>query len=118
MLNYRPMPFSAAKLRSGMSGSAALSAPPIGAPPPLIDPIFTGYTGIPGFLEAILVLGITGAAAYVGIQTGLNKSAAKPMKYAGWVGGVGSALMGLLYLGAKSGVGDMIGLPAVRVSPT
>ena len=82
------------------------------------DFLFTGYTGIPGVLETLAVLGITGAAAYVGIQTGLDKSSAKPMKYAGWVGGVGSALMGLLYLGAKSGVGDMIGLPAVRVSPS
>lgn len=85
-------------------------------PPPGPDPIFTGYTGIPGWIEAVLVLGVTSAAAWAGIRTGMGKGNTT-LKSAGWVGGVGSALLGILYLGAKSGLGDRVGLPAVRVTP-
>lgn len=88
----------------------------IAAPPPGPDPIFTGYTGIPGWIEAVLVLGVTSAAAFVGIKTGMRKGS-QAIQAAGWVGGVGSALLGILYLGAKSGLGDKVGLPAVRVTP-
>lgn len=87
-------------------------------PPPSPDVLFTGYTGIPGFIETLLVLGITGSAAWLGITTGLDKNANQSKKIAGWVGGVGAALFGVLYLGAKSGVGTSLGLPAVRVSPS
>jgi hypothetical protein len=85
-------------------------------PSPGPDPIFTGYTGIPGFLEAVLVLTVTGAAAWIGIRTGMSRNST-PVRAAGWVGGAGSALAGLLYLGAKSGLGTQVGLPAVRVTP-
>lgn len=87
-------------------------------PPPGPDFLFTGYTGIPGFFETIAVLAISGAAAWVGIRTGMGEKKNEYLKIAGWVGGIGSALIGVLYLGAKSGVSQMVGLPAVRVSPS
>jgi len=99
---------------------AKLAQPAPAVPPPSPDFLFTGYTGVPGFLEALAVLSISGAAAWVGIRTGLSEKKNDYLKIAGWVGGVGSALIGILYLGAKSGVTQMVGLPipAVRVSPT
>ena len=99
---------------------ARLAQPAPAAPPPTPDFLFTGYTGVPGFLEALAVLSISGAAAWVGIRTGMTEKKNDYLKIAGWIGGVGSALIGLLYLGAKSGVTQMVGLPipAVRVSPT
>lgn len=106
MLDYKPVSF-----RPRMSATAS----PI--PPPSPDVLYTGYTGAPGVLETLAVLGVTGAAAYIGITTGLNKSAPQSRQIAGWVGGVGAALIGLLYLGGKSGVNQMISLPAVRVTP-
>lgn len=97
-------------------GPKALGAPtPLPTPEP--DFLFTGYTGLPGFLEAALVLTVMGAAAWAGIRTGMD-SENTYLKAAGWVGGVGSALLGLLYLGGKSGIGSDIGLPAVRVTPS
>jgi len=90
---------------------------PSPVPPPSPDVLYTGYTGAPGVLETLVVLGVTGAAAYIGITTGLDKSANKTRQYAGWVGGVGAAILGVLYLGGKSGVNQMVSLPAVRVTP-
>lgn len=86
-------------------------------PPPSPDVLYTGYTGAPGVLETLAVLGVTGAAAWIGITTGLDKSAPKTRQYAGWVGGVGAALLGVLYLGGKSGMNQMVSLPAVRITP-
>src|SRR4029077_14131776 len=80
--------------------------------PPAPDFLFAGYSGITGFLEAIAVLTVSGAAALVGIRTGMNEKKNDYLKIAGWVGGVGSALIGLLYLGGKSAVNQMVGLPA------
>lgn len=71
-----------------------------------------GYQGFPGIVETLLVLGLSGAAAYTGVRTGLNKSATKLNRGLGWAGGLGSALLGILYLGAKANVG---GIPQVRV---
>lgn len=98
----------------------AQSSVPANVLPPTPDFLFTGYSGFPGFLEAIAVLTVSGAAAWVGIRTGMNEKKNEYLKVAGWVGGVGSVLIGLLYLGAKSGVTQMVGLPipAVRVSPS
>lgn len=117
------VPYQATQVRPAMGRAVAVplgQGAPTGAqaavPPPGPDPIFTGYMGIPGWIEAVLVLSVTGAAAFVGIKTGMGK-ANMTLKAAGWVGGVGSALVGLLYLGAKSGLGNAIGLPAVRVTP-
>jgi Trk-type K+ transport system membrane component len=82
------------------------------------DFMLTGYTGFPSIVETVAVLAVTGAAAWVGIRTGLSKTAGRSLKYAGWVGGVGSALLGLLYVGGKSNLGSLINLPAVRVTPS
>lgn len=108
--SYHPS-YARAKLSQGPSSAAII-------PPPSPDPLFTGYMGIPGFLEVIGVLTVSGAAAWVGIRTGMNEKKNPYLKIAGWVGGVGAALIGLLYLGGKSGVNQMVGLPAVRVSPS
>lgn len=97
---------------------AKLSQAPANVPPPAPDFLFTGYMGIPGIVESVLVLGVSGAAAWVGIRTALTEKKNDYLKAAGWIGGVGSVIIGLLYLGAKSGYGQIVGLPAVRVSPT
>jgi len=109
MVGYKPVP-----LKMGL-GQAAAMAPAV--PPPAPDFLFTGYTGVPGFLEALAVLAITGSAAWLGITTGLDKNQSRVRKTVGWIGGAGSALLGLLYLGQKSGVSQRIGIPVVRVSP-
>lgn len=105
MIAYKPVPFKMGQ---------QLPTPVL---PPSPDPIFTGYTGVPGAIETLLVLAATGAAAWLGITTALEKNVSQPKKIAGWVGGVGAALAGLLYLGAKSGLNQTAGLPAVRVTP-
>lgn len=87
--------------------------PPDQLPP---DIMMSNFTGVPGILETLLVLGVVSASAFVGINTGL-KSKNNLMKTAGWVGGVGSALIGLLYLGTKTSLVQEVGLPSVRVSP-
>lgn len=94
----------------------SMGAAPL-VPPPSPDVLYTGYTGIPGLLETILVVGATGSAAWLGITTGLDKSESQTKKIVGWVGGVGAAIAGLLYLGGKSGLNQMVSLPAVRVTP-
>jgi hypothetical protein len=110
MIAYKPVPF---KMGQAMPSAPASSA----VLPPSPDPLFTGYTGVPGILETLLVLGATGAAAWLGITTALDKNSSKPKEIAGWVGGVGAALAGLLYLAGKSGLNQIAGLPAVRVTP-
>jgi hypothetical protein len=90
---------------------------PAVAPPPLIDPNYSSFDGVGGMIETAAVLTISSAAAWVGIRTGLSKQS-KTVRIAGWIGGVGSVLIGLLYLGGKSGLGSQVGLPAVRVTPS
>lgn len=94
----------------------ALGAPVLPAPPPDPDFMLTGFTGPLSIVESAVVLAVTGAAAFVGIRTGLD-ARQKTMKIAGWVGGVGSAVLGLLYLGGKSGYMPA-GIPAMRVTPS
>lgn len=96
---------------------AHLGAMPLPALPPGPDPLYTGYTGIPGALETLAVVAATGSAAWLGITTALDKSESQTKKIVGWVGGVGAALAGLLYLGGKTGLNQMAYLPAVRVTP-
>lgn len=115
MLAYKPaMP---APLTVRLAQAAAPAIAPTVAPVPVTDMLFTGYTGVPGLVEALLVLGTTGAAAWIGIRTGLKEKENKTLKAAGWVGGVGSALLGLLYISAKSGLNMRVGTPAFRVTP-
>lgn len=87
------------------------------APPPGPDALYTGYTGTLGALETLVVLAATGSAAWLGITTGLQKNESQTKKIVGWVGGVGAAIAGLLYLGGKTGLNQMAYLPAVRVTP-
>jgi hypothetical protein len=108
MINYPPV---RQPINSRLS---AVSMPP----PPAPDTLFTGYTGIPGFIESAIVLSISSAAAWIGIRAGMDKGSSPTLKAAGWVGGVGSALLGLLYLGGKSGYNQNLSLPAVRVTPS
>lgn len=108
MIAYKPVPF---KQRMGQG------AAPVPVPPPSPDVLYTGYTGVPGIFETLAVLGATGAAAWLGITTGLNKSESQNKRIAGWVAGIGGALAGLLYLGGKSGLNQAVSFPAVRVTP-
>lgn len=114
MIAYRPAGF-AAKL--GQTPRTVAIPLPAVTPPPLIDPNYSSFDGISGILESATVLTISGAAAWVGIRTGLSKQS-KTVRIAGWIGGIGSALIGLLYLGGKSGLNQAISLPAVRVTPS
>jgi hypothetical protein len=85
-------------------------------PPPVIDTVFAGYEGIPGVLASAALLAVAGSAAYLGIKTGLG-APSKTAKTIGWVGGVGSALLGIMYLGQKTGLTIGTGLPALNVYP-
>jgi hypothetical protein len=92
----------------------AQSSPSIPSPVPPPDPTFTG---LPSAIESLAVVAILSASAWASIRVGLGTSAT-PIKAAGWVGGIGSAVLGLLYLGTKVGVVQDLGLPAIRVTPT
>lgn len=114
MISYKPA--SIPRISAKALGQPVVPAAPA-VPPPSPDPLFTGYTGTPGFIEIAAVLTISASAAWVGIRTGLSKQS-KTIRIAGWVGGIGSALIGLLYLGGKSGLNQVASLPAVRVTPS
>lgn len=104
--------------RPRLGARSPLGVAPAPAPPPSPDPLFTGYEGALGIVETVAVLGVAGAASWVGIRTALAAGQNDLLKAAGWIGGVGSGLLGLLYLAGKSGLSSQIGIPAVRVSPT
>lgn len=112
MVGYKPHSPTWVKAQMGQA-----PVMPAVTPPPGPDPLFTGYTGAAGVLETIAVLGITGAAAWLGISTALSPFQPASRKTLGWIGGVGSALLGVLYLGGKSGLNQVASLPAVRVTP-
>lgn len=95
--------------------SAPTTAPAAPAPMPVVTT--TSYTGVPGFLETVTVLGISAAAAWTGVRAGMKKDSPKVQRVAGWVGGVGAALIGVLYLGSKTGISKTILLPQVQVVP-
>lgn len=64
-----------------------------------------------GILAAITVLSITGLAAYSGIKAGL-KETDKTQKTIDLFFGIGSAVLGLLYLGGRLNAGA----PAIRIT--
>jgi hypothetical protein len=120
MIAFQPV-YSRARYM-GQAAPATPAAPPAApaaAPAAPIAPIVTttSYTGVPGFLETVAVLGVSAAAAWTGVRAGMNKTNPKLQRAAGWVGGVGSAIVGLLYLGTKTGVTRTIALPQIQVSP-
>lgn len=115
MIQYQP-----AYSRFGRLGQqqAPATAPPAAAAPSttiITPPAATGYTGVPGFLETVAILGASAAAVYTGVRAGMNKSNNKTNRIAGWIGGVGAGLIGLLYLGGKSGLSQQAKLPSVAV---
>ncbi len=99
--------------RMGQNGGAP--AAPAAPAPTTVAVVPAGYTGVPGFLETVTVLGVSAAAAYTGIKAGMNKSNNKTNRAAGWAGGIGAALLGLLYLGGKANLTQQAGLPSVKV---
>lgn len=111
MLPYRPA--SSARLGTPIRLSAEAVAL---VPPPLPDMMITGYEGLGGFIESAAILSVLAAASWAGIRTGMGAST-KTLKAAGWIGGIGSGLLGVMYLGAKSGLHQVVGLPTLRVSP-
>lgn len=122
MIPYQPV-YSHARYM----GQAAPVSPPAPAPTPAeaapvapIAPIVTetSYTGFPGFIETVAVIGVSAAAAWTGYRAGMNKSAPKMQRTVGWIGGVGGALLGLLYLGSKTGVTKTTVLPQIQVVPS
>lgn len=117
MTGYQPIMSSRVRVMGQDAGAAPESAPAV-TPAPAPAVIATEYSGVPGFLETVAVLGVSAAAAYVGIRTGRTKNNSKTIRTAGWIGGVGGALIGLLYLGSKTGVSQMAFLPQVRIVPS
>lgn len=108
MIAYK---FPQASLRQA-APPAVIRSMPDPVPPP--EPTFTG---LPGLIESVFVLSILSAGAWAGIHTGINGKEI-PLKAAGWVGGAGAALLGLLYLGTKLDLTQSVGFPALRVTPT
>jgi len=121
MIQFQPVYARARVLGQAAPAAPAAPAPapaPAAAPAPVVPVVAsTSYTGVPGFLETVAVLGISAAAAWTGVRAGMNKQAPQVNRIAGWVGGVGGALIGLLYLGTKTGVTRTIALPQIQVSP-
>jgi hypothetical protein len=100
--------------RMGQAPGAAPAPAPVAPPAPAVTVAPAGYTGFPGVIEILSVLTISGAAAWVGVRTGMTSKKGL-YQIAGYVGGIGSALLGLMYLGSKSGVSQQISLPQVRI---
>jgi len=100
------------RIRPHLAQAQSLSVVPSPVPPP--DPTFTG---LPGAIESLGVVAILSASTWAGIRIGMETSKT-PLKVAGYVGGIGSAALALLYMGTKIGIVQDLGLPAVRVSPS
>lgn len=111
MIDYKPV-----ALKLGQQ-APPMPVGPASVPPPSPDPLYTGYTGFPGIVETLAVLAITSTAAVLGVTTGLDKSESQTTQVMGWVSGVGSALLGILYIAGKAGLNQSVGLPAMRVTP-
>ena len=77
-----------------------------------VAPVVTQFKGLPGFVETAAVLGVSAAATWIGIRAGLKETKQLP-KIAGWVGGIGAGIIGLLYLGGQTSL--VTGLPKVQV---
>lgn len=114
MISYRPAPFATRLGQEAAAPAPAAPVAPVAAPAAAPAPVYIAYTGVPGFLETVVVLGVVASAAWIGIRTATSKQKNPYVKTAAWVGGIGSGVLGLLYLGQKTGMKS--GLPAVRVT--
>jgi len=76
-----------------------------------VAPVETGYKGVPGFVETAAVLGVSAAATWVGIRAGMKEKGLPQV--AGYVGGIGAGIIGLLYLAGQAKV--VTGLPKIQV---
>lgn len=104
------IPFTPAHTRPWIGQQA-----PAGAPAPIVSaPAPSGYTGVPGVIETLAVLAISGAAAWTGVRAGMKEHGTRQV--VSYIGGIGAAALGLLYLGEKSGISAKVGLPGVRIS--
>lgn len=110
------IPYSAvsSKFRMG-AAPAAFGALPEPAAPPTQEPVFAGYGGVPGFLEALGTLSVLSAAAWIGVRTGLEGGRDALLRGAGWATAVGAAALGVFYIAGKASVDS--GLPSLRVHP-
>lgn len=101
MINYRPAP----NVFERNMGQATPAAPPT----IVVQP--QNKWSIANTIEALAVVGVTGLAAYSGIKSGLNERR-KTQKAMDLTYGIGSAVLGVLYLGGRFG----LGIPAVRIT--
>lgn len=109
MLPYAPIRRALSQIQPAVPPTITPSL----VPPPSIEPVYTGYTGLPGVVETVFVLAILGSAGWVSIRSATGEK--NPYaRVAGWLGGIGSALFGVLYLTGKAGISQ---IPAVRVTP-
>lgn len=108
-------PYSAVSHRYRMGAlPAAYRAMPPAEPPPGEDPVFAGYRGVPGVLEAIAVTGILGASTWMGIRTGLDGKTDDVMKALGWTAAIGSTALLAAYLVPKT---NLANVPFLSVHP-
>lgn len=103
MINYRP----ATNVFTRNMGQAAPAAPPTVVVPP------QNKWSIANTIEALAVVGVTGLAAYSGIKSGMKASKTN-QKAMDLTYGIGSAVLGVLYLSGRFG----LGLPALRIMST
>lgn len=74
-------------------------------------PVVTEFKGVPGFVETAAVLGVSAAATWIGIRAGMKEKGLPQV--AGYVGGIGAGLIGILYLAGQTKV--VTGLPKIQV---
>lgn len=115
MINFQAVPYAPPRPRLVPAPRLA-QAPAAEVGPELPPAPVTSYTGLPGLIETAGILGVLSAATWVGIRTGM-KGDGNLVKAAGWVAGIGSIALGLMYLGAKSGYGADVGIPALEILP-
>jgi hypothetical protein len=111
MIAFKPVPL---KIQSGRNARPLPPSPFVmGQSSATATPRFAidDNWGLGGILAAAMVLSVTGLAAYSGIKAGL-KETDKTQKTINLFFGIGSAVLGLLYLGGRLNAGA----PAIRIT--